>query len=102
MSSPRNHMSLEQERKTMTRMQWTKAACAGVVFAAVAVAGNLSYVPSVTAQSGGDSKVQIGLGAAPVHLNMAGRNQRRLASAVTSSIFDGSSALFLPERDPGR
>ena len=58
----------------MTRMQWTKAACAGVVFASVAIAGTLSYVPGVTAQSGGDSKVQIGLAAAPVHLNMAGRN----------------------------
>jgi hypothetical protein len=58
----------------MTRMQWTKAACAGVVFSAVAIAGVLSYVPSVTAQSGGDSRVQIGLAAAPVHLNMAGRN----------------------------
>jgi hypothetical protein len=55
-------------------MQWTKAACAGVVFALIAIAGILSSGRNVTAQSGGDSKVQIGLAAAPVHLNMAGRN----------------------------
>jgi hypothetical protein len=61
----------------MTRMQWTKIACAGVVSSAIGIAGTLSYVPRVTAQNGGgngDSRVQIGMAAAPVHLNMAGKN----------------------------
>ncbi len=58
----------------MTRMQWTKAACAGIVFSAVAIAGTLSYVPRVTAQSIGDSRVQLGFAAAPVPLNMKGKD----------------------------
>jgi hypothetical protein len=65
-------------------MQWTKAACAGVVFSAVAIAATLSYVPAVTAKDHDskdhdskdhDSRIEIGFDAAPVHLNMKGKNE---------------------------
>jgi hypothetical protein len=58
----------------MTKGQQLKLICTG--FAIVVVSIAVSFTPSqrVNAQSGGDSRVQIGLMAAPVHLNMAGRN----------------------------
>jgi hypothetical protein len=47
-------------------------ACA--VIAAFAIAASTIPSPHAKAQSGGDSRVQIGLAAAPVPLNMAGKN----------------------------
>lgn len=53
---------------------WLKIACTGSVVAACLIPASLSTVSNVNAQSNGDSRVQIGLAAAPVPLNMKGKN----------------------------
>jgi hypothetical protein len=58
----------------MTKGQQLKFICTGFAIVVVSIAVSFTPSPRVNAQSGGDSRVQIGLMAAPVHLNMAGRN----------------------------
>lgn len=54
---------------------WLKAACTAALAAAFLVFASSSHVPNVKAQSGGgDSRIQIGLSAAPVPLNLKGKN----------------------------
>ena len=57
----------------MTKNVWLKIACTGAVVAAVLISVSVSNVSRAKAESG-DSRVQIGLAAAPVHLNMHGKN----------------------------
>src|SRR5579863_2900912 len=57
----------------MTRNTWLKIASIGAVVSAVLVSVSFSNVTGAKAESG-DSRVQIGLEAAPVHLNMKGKN----------------------------
>ncbi|WP_348264013.1 hypothetical protein P8935_05645 [Telmatobacter sp. DSM 110680] len=58
----------------MTRNVWLKIVCTGAVVAAVFVSVSFSNAPGAKAQSGGDSRIQIGMAAAPVPLNMKGKN----------------------------
>lgn len=63
-----------KERKyCMTRHQWLSITCTGAVFAAFAIAISVSPVRSAKAESG-DSRVEIGLNAAPVPLHIKGKN----------------------------
>jgi hypothetical protein len=65
----------KKKEDLMSRIQWTKVAFAGAVIALVAITGTLSHVPRVKAESEGESRSQIGLAAAPVHLNMKGKDR---------------------------
>jgi len=58
----------------MTPNVWLKIACTGAVVSAVLVSVSFSNGSGAKAQSGGDSRIQIGLAAAPVHLNIKGKN----------------------------
>lgn len=58
----------------MTKGSQLKFICTGLAIAVASLAVSFTPSPRVNAQSGGDSRVQIGLAAAPVHLNMAGKN----------------------------
>jgi hypothetical protein len=58
----------------MTKDLWLKLTCTGAVVAAVLTCATLTNVPRVTAQSGGDARVLLGMQAAPVPLNMNGKN----------------------------
>ena len=58
----------------MTPNAWLKIACTGAVVSAVLVSVSFSNSTGARAESGGDSRVQIGFAAAPVHLNMKGKN----------------------------
>jgi hypothetical protein len=58
----------------MTKEHWLKLGCTGAVVAAVLAASGLSNLRGAKAQSNGDSRIEIGLRAAPVPLNMKGRN----------------------------
>lgn len=53
---------------------WLKVLCPAALAAALLIPASFSNTPRVKAQSGGDSRVQLGLAAAPVHLNMQGKN----------------------------
>ena len=53
---------------------WLKVACTAALAAAFFFSASLSNVQHVKAQSGGDSRIQIGLSAAPVPLNLKGKN----------------------------
>jgi hypothetical protein len=58
----------------MTQEHWLKLGCTGAVVAAVLAASGLSNLRGAKAQSNGDSRIEIGLRAAPVPLNMNGKN----------------------------
>jgi hypothetical protein len=58
----------------MSRKQWLPIAGAIAVCAAGVIGISTPTAPRVLAQSGGDSRIQIGLNAAPVPLKMAGKN----------------------------
>ena len=53
---------------------WLKLTCVAALAAAFFFSASLSNVQHVKAQSGGDSRIQIGLSAAPVPLNLKGKN----------------------------
>lgn len=58
----------------MTREHWLKLGCTGAVVAAVLVAAGVSNLKAAKAASSGDSRIEIGFRAAPVPLNMNGKN----------------------------
>ena len=58
----------------MNKNVWLKIACTGAVVAAVLISVSVSNVSRAKAESNGDSRVQLGFAAAPVHLNMKGKN----------------------------
>ena len=58
----------------VTNNAWLKIACTGAVVAAVLVSVSFSNGPGAKAQSGGDSRVQLGWAAVPVPLNLKGKN----------------------------
>ena len=87
---------------------WLKIACTGAVAAACLIPASLSNVSSVNAQSG-DSRVQIGFAAAPVPLNMKGKNPALvgLGSYYVNVVGDcngchsaGPPTEFLPGGNP--
>lgn len=57
----------------MSINRWLQIACASAAFAIIAIAVSVVPPQNAKAQSG-DSRIQIGLAAAPVPLNMAGKN----------------------------
>jgi hypothetical protein len=59
----------------MTKDLWLKLTCTGAVVTAVLTCATVSNVPRVTAESGGDLRVRLGFDAAPVPLNLKGKNQ---------------------------
>jgi len=58
----------------MTKDVWLKIACTGAVVSAVLVSASFTSSTGAKAESDRDSRVQIGLEAAPVHLNLRGKN----------------------------
>ena len=58
----------------MTPNAWLKIACTGAVVSAVLISVSFTSSAGAKAEAGGDSRVQIGFAAAPVHLNMKGKN----------------------------
>lgn len=57
---------------------WLKILCTAALAAALLIPTSFSNTPQVKAESGGDSRIQIGLAAAPVHLNLQGKNIARV------------------------
>lgn len=53
---------------------WLKVACSASLAAALLIPASFSNTTRVKAQSGGDSRIQLGLAAAPVNLNLQGKN----------------------------
>ena len=86
-----------------------KTACTGAVVAAVLISGSVFNSTRVKAESNGDSRVQLGFAAAPVHLNMKGKNPALvgLGSYYVNVVGDcngchsaGPATEFLPTGNP--
>ncbi len=58
----------------MNRKQWLQIAGAGAVMTAAVIAVSISPSRPARAESGGDSRIEIGFNAAPVPLNLKGKN----------------------------
>src|SRR6201998_36373 len=73
--TPRGSQSVRGEMESlMTKSVCLKIACPGAVVAAVLISASAFNSTHVKAQSSGDSRIQIGMAAAPVPLNMKGKN----------------------------
>src|SRR5436305_924182 len=66
--------SPEKRKKHMSRRMYVQVAGAMTVCAAAVIVLSVPSSPRAHAEAGGDSRVQMGLNAAPVPLNMAGKN----------------------------
>jgi hypothetical protein len=93
----------------MRKNLWFTLACTAALAAALLIATGLSTAPRVKAESGGDSRVELGFRAAPIPLNMHGRDHELvgLGSYIVNVVADcngchsaGPQTEFAPGGNP--